>query len=117
MLKSLISLFAEKFLQNKSKWIGSQANFSVSTPGTVFQVVHNSAQIYTPPEDGWITIGGTESCLNVGITGKIQSVVVNSQGYLRIFAPVRKGNSISIYCATKDQQPLEARFVPNQGSS
>lgn len=25
MLKSLISIFAEKFLQNKSEWVGNQA--------------------------------------------------------------------------------------------
>ena len=46
MLKSLISLFAEKFLQSKSEWVGGQAypsrRVSLST----------SLTEYVPPSDG-----------------------------------------------------------------
>ena len=48
MLKSLISLFAEKFLQSKSEWVGHQAypsrRVSLST----------SLTIYVPPADGYL---------------------------------------------------------------
>lgn len=72
---------------------------------------------YTPPSDGWITFGGNRPSVNVGITGKLGTCCVNSQGHLRITTPVRKGNTVSLYCETDDQQPLEAKFVPSEGAA
>ena len=61
MLKSLVQLFAEKFLTSKKEWVGSQGLFSNPNPGTTFFVNHAQAQLYTPPSDGWITFGGHRS--------------------------------------------------------
>lgn len=44
MLKQLIQLFAEKFLQGKKEWVGSQGLFSNPNPGTTFFVNHAQAQ-------------------------------------------------------------------------
>lgn len=71
MLKQLIQLFAEKFLQGKKEWVGSQGLFSNPNPGTTFFVNHAQAQTYTPPSDGWLTFGGDRPSINVGITGKL----------------------------------------------
>lgn len=116
-LKSLVQLFAEKFLQGKKEWVGSQGLFSKQNSGTTFFVNHAQAQVYTPPSDGWLTFGGDRSALNVGINGKLGTCCVNSQGYLRITTPVRKGNAVSLYCETDDQHPLEAKFVPSEGAA
>lgn len=116
-LKALVQLFAEKFLQGKKEWVGSQAIFSNANPGTTFQVAHLTPQIYVPPSDGWLTLGGNDVAFNVGITGKMGMCCVNSQGYLRITTPVRKGDAVSLYCETKYQQPLEAKFVPSEGAA
>ena len=116
-LKSLVQLFAEKFLQGKKEWVGSQGLFSNQNSGTTFFVNHAQAQVYTPPSDGWITFGGDRSSINVGVTGKLGTCCSNSQGYLRITTPVRKGNTVSLYCTTVDQKPLEAKFVPSEGAA
>ena len=116
MLKQLISLFAEKFLVSRKEWVGSQGLFSNSNPGTIFHVNSGQAQIYTPPDDGWITFGGNQTSINVGITGKLGVVCVNTEGFLRVSVPVRKGNAVSLYCETTDSQPLEAKFVPSEGA-
>ena len=47
-LKSLISLFAEKFFQNKSEWVGRQAY-----PSKRIQL-SNSTTEYVPPGDGYL---------------------------------------------------------------
>ena len=117
MLKQLIQLFAEKFLQGKKEWVGSQGLFSNPNPGTTFFVNQAQAQVYTPPSDGWLTFGGRRSSVNVGIAGKLETCCINSQGYLRITAPVRKGSAVSLYCETDDHHPLEAKFVPSEGAA
>ena len=117
MLKQLISLFAEKFLFNKKEWVGSQGLFSNSNPGTTFSVSSGQELIYTPPADGWLTFGGDQTSVNVGIRGKMGVVCVNTKGFLRISAPVRKGDPVSLYCETTDSQPLEAKFVPSEGAA
>lgn len=73
MLKQLISLFAEKFLFNKKEWVGSQGLFSNSNPGTTFSVSSGQELIYTPPADGWLTFGGDQTSVNVGIRGRWES--------------------------------------------
>lgn len=117
MLKQLIQLFAEKFLQSKKEWVGSQGLFSSSNQSTTFFVNSGQAQLYTPPCDGWLTFGGNQTSINVGITGLLGTVCINSQGFLKVYTPVRKGNAVSLYCETTDSQPLEARFVPSEGAA
>ena len=117
MLKQLIQLFAEKFLVGKKAWVGSQGLFSNPNPGTTFFVSNVQALLYTPPSDGWLTFGGNRPSINVGITGKLGMCCINSQGYLRITTPVRKGSTVSLYCETEDGQPLEAKFVPSEGAA
>lgn len=61
MLKSLISLFAEKFLQSKSEWVGGQAypsrRVSLST----------SLTEYVPPADGYFGFYKSAQSSNNGV--------------------------------------------------
>ena len=61
MLKSLISLFAEKFLQSKSEWVGGQAypsrRVSLST----------SLTEYVPPADGYLGVYKSTQSSNNGV--------------------------------------------------
>ena len=67
MLKQLIQLFAEKFLQGKKEWVGHQAfpHHRVSVDITL--------KSYIAPSDGWIGIRAvsTEFDSFVGATGGI----------------------------------------------
>lgn len=53
MLKSLIQLFAEKFLQSKKSWVGNQ---SLPSSTKVAFTATNGLE-YTAPADGWVRIG------------------------------------------------------------
>ena len=93
MLKSLISLFAEKFLQSKSEWVGCQAypsrRVTLSTGLTEYvppadgylgfyksnQSSDNSVDVYAFGTDGNIisrkTLGFTVSSSNITFSGVI----------------------------------------------
>lgn len=60
MLKSLVQLFAEKFLQSKKKWVAQQRNASSS--GVVNLSLPNDLDLheYVPPADGLLVFG--QSC-------------------------------------------------------
>ena len=59
-LKSLVQLFAEKFLQSKKKWVAQQRN--VSSSGVVELSLPNDSDFHTyvPPADGLLVLG--QSC-------------------------------------------------------
>ena len=113
MLKALVQLFAEKFLQNKSEWVGGQS--FPNTTSTWITVQHAVPYQYTPPKDGYIRLGGDLNAVNIGMRGTLACVIVNTKGYLQGFIPVKKGISVRLYCETTDKQPLYAEFFPLQG--
>ena len=59
-LKSLVQLFAEKFLQSKKKWVAQQRN--VSSSGVVELSLPNDRDLhsYVPPANGLLVLG--QSC-------------------------------------------------------
>lgn len=117
MLKSFVQLFAETFIKSKKYWISEQS--SCSTSATNINVPDKTPVVYVPPKNGYILIGGdgANSC-NVGIRdlSRIQTVLVNEQGFLQTFLPVCKGASIRLYCETKDGSSLTAKFFPQIGA-
>lgn len=56
MLKSLIQLFAEKFLQNKSEWVGNQAMPVANTANQIKFTPTNLNSFYTAPSDGYVAL-------------------------------------------------------------
>ena len=60
MLKQLVQLFAEKFLQSKKKWVAQQRNASSSGAVNLSLPNDYNAHTYTPPADGLLVLG--QSC-------------------------------------------------------
>lgn len=103
MLKSLISLFAEKFLQNKSEWVGRQAY-----PSKRIQLSDSTTE-YVPPADGYFGVyrnkeasGNSIDIFTFGTGGKIISRTTLAFSVASVsFAfsgviPVKKGYKIVI---------------------
>lgn len=61
-LKSLVQLFAEKFLQSKKKWVAQQRNVSSSDEVALSLPNDSDLHSYVPPADGLLVLG--QSCLS-----------------------------------------------------
>nr|DAY55889.1 MAG TPA: hypothetical protein [Caudoviricetes sp.] len=60
MLKQLIQLFAEKFLQSKKKWVAQQRNVSSSDEVALSLPNDSDLHSYVPPADGLLVLA--QSC-------------------------------------------------------
>lgn len=60
-LKSLVQLFAEKFLVRKQEWIASRRNITISRKTSITLPNSMDVQKYTPPADGILSIGQNTS--------------------------------------------------------
>lgn len=117
-LKSLVQLFAEKFLVSKKTWVSNQSQALVSG-GTEIAFTPNS-QDYTAPCDGVI-------CLDtVDATWAKLGSITNSRGFLlhspdqtgtykTLTLPVAKGETINITVST-DKSSVSIKFIPTIGS-
>ena len=117
MLKSLISLFAESFLKNKSEWVGRQ-----SYPSTRIQLSLDTRS-YVPPSDGYIGFykpSASDNTVDVysqksgGIVSRFL-FVLSSDTPLAIsnIIKVEKGVPVIISC----QKLSELWFSPTVGSN
>lgn len=103
MLKSLISLFAEKFLQSKSEWVGGQAypsrRVSLST----------SLTEYVPPADGYFgfykPVTSSDNSIDVYAYGTDSNIISrntlmltlsSSNIYYSGVIPVKKGYRVTV---------------------
>ena len=59
-LKSLVQLFAEKFLQSKKEWVAQQRNVSSSDVVALSLPNDTDLHSYVPPADGLLVFG--QSC-------------------------------------------------------
>lgn len=59
-LKSLVQLFAEKFLVSKKEWVAQQRNTAPSNTVELSLPNDNNLHTYTPPADGLLVLG--QSC-------------------------------------------------------
>lgn len=59
-LKSLVQLFAEKFLVSKKEWVAQQRNTAPSNTVELSLPNDNNSHTYTPPADGLLVLG--QSC-------------------------------------------------------
>lgn len=111
MLKVLVQLFAEKFLQNKSEWVGGQA--LPATAKVAFSVTNGLE--YTAPKDGWVRIGNS-SVTRVTLYASVASLSSGADGSALCYVPVRKGETVVCYIAPNTAQ-TEGFFIPAVGSS
>lgn len=95
MLKSLIQLFAEKFLQSKKSWVGNQ---SLPSSTKVAFTATNGLE-YTAPADGWVRIG-SQSVTSATLYASVASLS-SGDGSALCYVPVRKGE---VAAHTQDKQ-------------
>lgn len=112
-LKALVQLFAEKFLQSKKEWVGSQA-FPHHRVG-----VDITVRSYVAPSDGWIGIraASTEFDSFVDATGGIVarfSCYAVSSASTTATLPISKGQTFTINFA---EGVSEIWFSPANGST
>ena len=123
MLKQLISLFAEKFLFNKRKWI-SQRSVQISPNSTSYSIEQGSKWYrFIAPFDGWAVVEG-ESGKSTGLDvfseeqtkGCVRQCI---SGYNQEFSsasiPVKKGQQVSVAIYLKDSSTEQAgsiKFLP-----
>lgn len=126
MLKSLIQLFAEKFLQSKKSWVSNQSLPSDRANTIVIGSIANkfgengSGQItYIAPSDGWVftytddASGVCDTSINVS-SGLHMGVIAND--WVRLSAPVSKGQTVGIYAQSKTGAAIQFGFCPANGS-
>ena len=94
MLKALVQLFAEKFLQNKSEWVGNQAMPDDSAEQIVY-TPQSSPGEYIAPFDGYVTLY-TRCYEWAQIWNRNRGVLISAKGttYQRIQMSVAKGAKV-----------------------
>lgn len=117
-LKSLVQLFAEKFLQSKKKWVAQQRNASSS--GVVNLSLPNDTDFHTyvPPADGLLVLG--QSCssgacyLEVNASGARFNLDQSGTGIYQAFTVhVNRGQTV-YFKATADNRGSYSlfQFIP-----
>lgn len=117
MLKDLIALFAEKFLENKKSWISSQAypsaSQSISIPWN-----NEEYQRYVAPSNGVLCVS-TEGCSWVRMysdTNNGRNFVQNNDGVYKAFTlEANKGETINIQIKVSDVKTVQITFIPSNG--
>lgn len=111
MLKALVQLFAEKFLQSKSEWVGTQALPS----STKVAFTATNGLEYTAPADGWVRIGNS-SVTRVTLYASVASLSSGTDGSALCYVPVRKGEVVVCYISPNTAQ-TEGFFIAAVGSN
>jgi hypothetical protein len=121
MLKQLIQLFAEKFLQNKREAIQAW-NYPTDT-GIQLQLVAGKDYDFVPPSNGFIQVTLRESAQEFSFSALTQRGGNNEEcprinasnllGWYAIFVPVQKGVMIKL-STTIFGSRSRCIFVPNQ---
>ena len=112
MLKQLIQLFAEKFLQGKRAWI--QHAVSPSVEAIHFSIIKDNVwHTLTSSADGYVTFSGNASSVilevSSGGSGFIDSQVLSR----RHIIPVSKGQPFS-YMVSPDSTVDTLQLIPMQ---
>ena len=108
MLKQLIQLFAEKFLQSKKKWVAQQRNVSSSDEVALSLPNDSDLHSYVPPADGLLVLA--QSCssgacyLEVTASGARFNLDQSGNGIYQGFTvQVNRGQTVS-FKATADNR-------------
>lgn len=107
-LKSLVQLFAEKFLQSKKEWVAQQRNVSSSDVVALSLPNDTDLHSYVPPADGLLVFG--QSCssgdcyLEVNASGARFNLDQSGTGIYQGFTvQVNRGQTVS-FKATADNR-------------
>lgn len=120
-LKSLVQLFAEKFLVSKKEWVGHQPQAHLTGGTDIAFTSSTDGQDYTAPSDGvvcihtqnagWVKLASTSN--------PIRGILLHSPNidgvYKQFVLPVAKGETININVST-DKTAISVKFIPTIGS-
>lgn len=120
MLKQLIQLFAEKFLQSKKTWVSNQSQALVSGGTGIAYISDTFSQDYTAPCDGVICIDTLNATwAKLESTTNLRGCLLHSsyqEGiYKMLTLPVAKGETITI-SISQDTSKTRIKFIPTIGS-
>ena len=117
MLKSLVQLFAEKFLVSKKEWIGHQsAPAPGGTANTVVTVTPSGDwKDLVAPFDGYFWVSGLSTKILLDYGGLWQGLADNVHNYKGFTLPVSKGTTIR-YNINTDGEGLYAGFKKSNAS-
>ena len=120
MLKQLIQLFAEKFLQGKKEWVSNQSQALVSGGTEIAFTSNTESQYYTAPCDGVICLDTLDATwAKLGSITNLRAILLhspNQTGVYKTFTlPVAKGETININIST-DKSSVSIKFIPTIGS-
>lgn len=117
-LKSLVQLFAEKFLQSKKKWVSQQRNISPSNVVELSLPNDFDLHSYVPPADGLLVLGqscSTGACyLEVNASGARFNLDQSGTGIYQGFTvQVNRGQTV-YFKATADNRGSYSilHFIP-----
>lgn len=103
MLKELISLFAEKFLQNKRGWVADQSTISIQSSSELSVIADGESHPFTMPYTGvvnlrgygvWFADIGGFNLINLG---------QSANGNLSIWAYAKKGQELTYAIGQSNQ--------------
>lgn len=103
MLKELISLFAEKFLQNKREWVADQSTIAIQSSTELSVISDGESHPFTMPYTGvvnlrgygvWFADIGGFNLINLG---------QSANGNLSILAYAKKGQELTYAIGQSNQ--------------
>ena len=110
MLKALVQLFAEKFLQSKRAWI--QHAVSPSVEAIDFSIIKDSAwHTLTSSADGYVTFSGNASGVVLEVSSGGSGFVDSRALARRHIIPVSKGRPFS-YLVSPDSAVDTLKLIP-----
>ena len=121
MLKQLIQLFAEKFLQGKKSWVSNQSQALISGGTDISYTSNTDNQSFTAPIDGVMCLNTTDAewvrlSSESNPTRGILLHTPNIDGtFKQLTLPVAKGETISVNVST-DKTAISLKFIPTVGS-
>ena len=119
MLKQLIQLFAEKFLQNKKEWVSNQSQALISGGTEIAFISSTDSQDYTAPCDGVVCLYTLAEWARLSSITNLRGFLLHSPNqtgvYKMLTLPVAKGETININIST-DKSTTHIKFIPIIGS-
>lgn len=103
MLKSLVQLFAEKFLQSRKEWVAEQSTISIQSSTDLSVVLDGESHPFTMPYTGvvnlrcygvWFADIGGFNLINLG---------PSANGNLSIWAYAKKGQELTYAIGQSNQ--------------
>ena len=125
MLKALVQLFAEKFLQSRKEWVGHQAAPAIDKSveiTTGWNGTNQWSEVITAPFDGWIRVEGVCSgsvYLDVSpYQNFLRQGCYRDSGFVSCVCRISKGAKINYIFATGGTiTEIKVLLIPCNGSS